>query len=162
MRQSHALRKATSVGLKAAVHRAKAMSRAGALERMFTFTFSNLVYPQIWEDPIVDMRALEIGRGHEVIAIASGGCNVLSYLLDDPGRVTAVDLNGAHVGSWSRLRHPSVCSPAGGRRDTTTICSLSQKSQSKLVDNDIDLFIYVLLSGGRRVLQFDAKTDLSL
>ena len=97
MRQSHALRKATSVGLKAAVHRAKAMSRAGALERMFTFTFSNLVYPQIWEDPIVDMRALEIGRGHEVIAIASGGCNVLSYLLDDPGRVTAVDLNGAHV-----------------------------------------------------------------
>jgi len=98
MRQSSgALRKATAVGLKAAVHRAKAMSRAGALERMFTFTFSNLVYPQIWEDPVVDMQALEIGSEHEVIAIASGGCNVLSYLLADPKRVTAVDLNGAHV-----------------------------------------------------------------
>ena len=67
------------------------------LERMFTFAFSKLVYPQIWEDPVVDMKALEIGSGHEVIAIASGGCNVLSYLTADPSGVTAVDLNGAHI-----------------------------------------------------------------
>ena len=67
------------------------------LERMFTFAFSKLVYPQIWEDPVVDMKALEIGSGHQVIAIASGGCNVLSYLTADPSGVTAVDLNGAHI-----------------------------------------------------------------
>jgi S-adenosylmethionine-diacylglycerol 3-amino-3-carboxypropyl transferase len=67
------------------------------LERMFTFAFSKLVYPQIWEDPVVDMKALEIDAGHEVIAIASGGCNVLSYLTADPAGVTAVDLNGAHI-----------------------------------------------------------------
>jgi S-adenosylmethionine-diacylglycerol 3-amino-3-carboxypropyl transferase len=64
---------------------------------MFTLAFSKLVYPQIWEDPVVDMQALDIGSGHEVIAIASGGCNVLSYLIADPARVTAVDLNGAHI-----------------------------------------------------------------
>ena len=92
-----AARKATDAHLKAAVHRARPLTRAGLLERMFTFAFSKLVYPQIWEDPVVDMTALEIGPGHEVIAIASGGCNVLSYLTADPAGVTAVDLNGAHI-----------------------------------------------------------------
>ena len=92
-----AVRKATDAGLRAAVHRARPLSRAGMLERMFTFAFSKLVYPQIWEDPVVDMKALEIGSGHEVIAIASGGCNVLSYLIADPAGVTAVDLSRAHV-----------------------------------------------------------------
>jgi S-adenosylmethionine-diacylglycerol 3-amino-3-carboxypropyl transferase len=92
-----AARKAAGASLKAAVHRAEPLSRDGVLERVFTFAFSKLVYPQIWEDPIVDMKALEIGPGHEVVAIASGGCNVLSYLTADPARVTAVDLNGAHV-----------------------------------------------------------------
>ena len=50
-------------------------SRAGMLERRFTLAFKRLVYPQIWEDPVVDMKTLDIGPGHEVIAIASGGCN---------------------------------------------------------------------------------------
>jgi S-adenosylmethionine-diacylglycerol 3-amino-3-carboxypropyl transferase len=89
--------RATIAGLKAAVHRSKPLSRAGVLERLFTLVFKRLVYPQIWEDPVVDMKALDIGPGHEVIAIASGGCNVLSYLTADPAGVTAVDLNGAHI-----------------------------------------------------------------
>ena len=98
MRQSsNAARRVTSAGLKAAVHRSKPLSRAGVLERLFTLAFKRLVYPQIWEDPVVDMKALDIGPGHEVIAIASGGCNVLSYLTADPAGVTAVDLNGAHI-----------------------------------------------------------------
>ncbi len=98
MRQSSNIaRRVTSAGLKAAVHRSKPLSRAGMLERLFTLAFKRLVYPQIWEDPVVDMKALDIGPGHEVIAIASGGCNVLSYLTADPAGVTAVDLNGAHI-----------------------------------------------------------------
>ena len=98
MRQSSNIaRRATIAGLKAAVHRSKPLSRAGMLERLFTLAFKRLVYPQIWEDPVVDMKALDIGPGHEVIAIASGGCNVLSYLMADPAGVTAVDLNGAHI-----------------------------------------------------------------
>ena len=85
MRQSSDIaRRATIAGLKAAVHRSKPLSRAGMLERLFTLAFKRLVYPQIWEDPVVDMKALDIGPGHQVIAIASGGCNVLSYLTADP------------------------------------------------------------------------------
>jgi S-adenosylmethionine-diacylglycerol 3-amino-3-carboxypropyl transferase len=83
--------------LAAAVHRNSALSSEGALERLFTFFFSGLVYPQIWEDPVVDMDALCIGKSDHVVAIASGGCNIASYLLAQPEKITAVDLNAAHV-----------------------------------------------------------------
>lgn len=80
-----------------AVHRHKAVSKEGILERLFTLAFSGLVYPQIWEDPVVDMQAMEIEPHHHVVSIASGGCNALSYLTANPGKITAVDLNRAHV-----------------------------------------------------------------
>lgn len=98
MRQStRVVRRATAVGLGAAVHRHRPLSRAGALERLFTMAFRGLVYPQIWEDPVVDLAALKLGPNDRVIAIASGGCNILSYLTADPAEIVAVDLNGAHV-----------------------------------------------------------------
>ena len=84
LQSTKAVRKATDAGLKAAVHRAKPLSRAGVLERMFTLAFSRLVYPQIWEDPVVDIEALELGPDDRVMTIASGGCNALSYLTADP------------------------------------------------------------------------------
>jgi S-adenosylmethionine-diacylglycerol 3-amino-3-carboxypropyl transferase len=92
-----ALRRTTREGLRAAVHRSRALSKSGMLERLFTVSFRGLVYSQIWEDPLIDIEALRIAPGDHVVAIASGGCNVLSYLIADPGRITAVDLNGAHV-----------------------------------------------------------------
>jgi S-adenosylmethionine-diacylglycerol 3-amino-3-carboxypropyl transferase len=95
--------RATQEGLKAAVHRHKPFSRRGLQERLFTFAFSKLVYPQIWEDPAVDREALRLRSGDRLIAIASGGCNVLSYLIDDPQVVIAVDLNGAHI-ALNRLK----------------------------------------------------------
>ena len=84
-------------GLNKAVHRAKAASPEGILERIFTFAFRGLVYPQIWEDPDVDMRALALKPHSRMVTIASGGCNVLSYLTADPREIVAVDLNRAHV-----------------------------------------------------------------
>lgn len=89
--------------LQEAVFQHHAASRQGMLERLFTAVFDNLVYPQIWEDPVVDMQAMQIEPGHHVVAIASGGCNVLSYLTADPGRITAVDLNPAHI-ALNRLK----------------------------------------------------------
>ena len=83
--------------LAVAVHHNEALSREGALERLFTYLFSDLVYPQIWEDPVVDMDALCINRTDHVVAIASGGCNVASYLVAQPAQITAVDLNAAHI-----------------------------------------------------------------
>ncbi|MFX5578832.1 DUF3419 family protein, partial [Acinetobacter baumannii] len=55
------------------------------------------VYAQIWEDPAVDMEALAITPDCHIVQIASGGCNVLSYLTADPKAITAVDLNTAHI-----------------------------------------------------------------
>jgi len=75
----------------------------GALEHLFTQAFKGLVYPQIWEDPDIDMEALAIQPDSHVVAIASGGCNILSYLVADPRRITAVDLSPAHV-ALNRLK----------------------------------------------------------
>ena len=80
-----------------AVHRYGAVSRKGLEERFFTLAFSGLVYPQIWEDPVVDLEAMALKPGQRVAAIASGGCNVLSYVTAADVRVTALDLNPAHV-----------------------------------------------------------------
>jgi S-adenosylmethionine-diacylglycerol 3-amino-3-carboxypropyl transferase len=87
----------------AAVHRSRLLSAEGLRERLFTLAFSNLVYPQIWEDPAVDLTALALDADSHVITIASGGCNVLSYLTAGPARITAVDINAAHV-ALNRLK----------------------------------------------------------
>ena len=86
-----------------AIHRNRMLSLEGALERVFSFAFRGLVYPQIWEDPVVDMAAMEIKPHHHIVTIASGGCNVLSYLTASPARITAVDLNRTHV-ALTRLK----------------------------------------------------------
>lgn len=80
-----------------AVHRYGAASRKGLEERFFTWAFSGLVYPQIWEDPVVDLEAMDLKPGQRVAAIASGGCNAFSYVTAEDVRVTALDLNPAHV-----------------------------------------------------------------
>ncbi len=96
-------KRATISGLDKAVHRNDALSKSGLRERLFTVLFQGLVYPQIWEDPVVDMEALAIRPGDHVVTIASGGCNVMSYLTADPGRITAIDLNHAHI-ALNRLK----------------------------------------------------------
>jgi S-adenosylmethionine-diacylglycerol 3-amino-3-carboxypropyl transferase len=72
-------------------------SKTTLKERIIALWFRRLVYTQIWEDPVVDMQALQLGSEDHVITVASGGCNALSYLIDSPAKVTAVDLNHAHV-----------------------------------------------------------------
>ena len=73
------------------------LSKQGLLERAFSFAFRGLVYAQIWEDPIIDMEALQLKDDSDIITIASGGCNVLSYLTAGPNSISAVDLNTAHI-----------------------------------------------------------------
>lgn len=87
-----------------AVQQNSAASRTGILERAFAQTFTGLVYPQIWEDPVVDMEALSIGSDDRIVAIASGGCNVMSYLTAGPAAIDAVDLSPAHV-ALNRLKY---------------------------------------------------------
>lgn len=86
--------------VRSAALQAAATSARGVLERLFARLFEGgLVYAQIWEDPEVDVAALELGPDDRVVAIASGGCNVMSYLAAGagPARIMAVDLNPAHL-----------------------------------------------------------------
>jgi S-adenosylmethionine-diacylglycerol 3-amino-3-carboxypropyl transferase len=94
---------ATVKAVKAAAVQSYELSKQGLLERAFAFAFRGLVYAQIWEDPVVDMEALAITPDCRVVTIASGGCNVLSYLTADPENIVAVDLNTAHV-ALNRLK----------------------------------------------------------
>lgn len=80
-----------------AVHQNAALSRTGLNERVFSRMFTGLVYAQIWEDPVVDMQALALGRDDHVVCISSGGCNLMSYLTAGPAAISAVDLSPAHV-----------------------------------------------------------------
>jgi len=81
----------------AAVVREDGEQKQRLLDRAFALAFKGLVYAQIWEDPVVDMEALAIAPGNRIATIASGGCNVFSYLTADPAEIVAVDLNTAHV-----------------------------------------------------------------
>jgi len=93
----------SNVRLKEAVRRNRVLSREGLLEHVFERLFRGLVYTQIWEDPEIDLEALALTPDCHVVAIASGGCNILSYLTAAPARITAVDLSRAHV-ALNRLK----------------------------------------------------------
>lgn len=106
-RQSRSAAHLRNEKLNKAVRQNRLLSRAGLSERLFAHVFKGLVYPQIWEDPEVDMEALQIRAGHRIVTIASGGCNAMSYLTADPAKVEAVDLNTAHV-AFNRLKLAAV------------------------------------------------------
>ncbi|AJY46441.1 DUF3419 family protein [Martelella endophytica] len=89
--------------LKTALLQHRALTKEGLSERLFGLMFSGLVYPQIWEDPDVDMAAMELGPGHSVVTIGSGGCNVLAYLTRAPEHIDVVDLNTHHI-ALNRLK----------------------------------------------------------
>ena len=98
---------AGSTQLQRAIYRNRALSREGISERLFARFFSGLVYAQIWEDPDVDMEAMELAPGHRIVTIASGGCNVLAYLTRRPARIDAVDLNRTHI-ALNRLKLAAI------------------------------------------------------
>lgn len=89
--------------LKAALLRHKAFSKDGLSERLFGLLFSGLVYPQIWEDPDLDMQAMELQPHHRIVTIGSGGCNMLAYLSQGPASIDVVDLNPHHI-ALNRLK----------------------------------------------------------
>ena len=54
-----------------------------------------LVFTHNWEDPECDQAALKIKSNDAVLAITSGGCNVLGFLLFDPEIIYSIDINPA-------------------------------------------------------------------
>lgn len=80
-----------------AVQQKPIASKQGLLQKLFALWFDAFVYNQIWEDPRVDLQALQITPESRIITISSGGCNALNYLVANPETVTAVDLNRHHI-----------------------------------------------------------------
>jgi S-adenosylmethionine-diacylglycerol 3-amino-3-carboxypropyl transferase len=52
-----------------------------------------LLFGSNWEDPDADRRALSIRPGETLLTVTSGGCNTLTLLLEDPGKIYTVDIN---------------------------------------------------------------------
>jgi len=101
----------TDALLKEAVHYHPVATRRGAAERAFTLWFRGFVYNQIWEDPSVDVAALQLDDTSRILTISSGGCNVLHYLLHGPQKIVAIDLNTCHM-SLTRLKLAAVANLA--------------------------------------------------
>ncbi|MEJ6394260.1 DUF3419 family protein [Gymnodinialimonas sp. 2305UL16-5] len=113
-----------------AINQNATLTRDGLLERGFARLFRGLVYAQIWEDPVVDMKALQLGPDDNVVCIASGGCNVLSYLTANPASITAVDLSPAHV-MLNKLKLATMCHAPG---HATMFAMLGRGDQADNVD----------------------------
>lgn len=56
---------------------------------------SDLLFGMSWEDPQSDRAAIGLTPRQSLLTISSGGCNTLSFLLDDPGRIYAIDINAS-------------------------------------------------------------------
>ncbi len=80
-----------------AVKQKQVSKKQSVLQKLFAVWFDAFVYNQIWEDPRVDLKALELDENSRVLTISSGGCNALNYLIENPENVTAVDLNRHHI-----------------------------------------------------------------
>ena len=154
--------RATAAGLQKAVHHNRALSLSGIRERLFTAAFQGLVYPQIWEDPVVDMEALALGPADHIVAIASGGCNILSYLIDNPEHITALDLNHAHI-ALNRLKLAAALHLPGHREFADFFARADLVSNVRLFDQhvaphlDVDSRRYWLardMFGRRRISAF--------
>ncbi len=58
---------------------------------------SKLIFTLNWEDPESDVKAVDMKPGQTLMTITSGGCNTLGFLLHDPKKIYAVDINHAQT-----------------------------------------------------------------
>jgi S-adenosylmethionine-diacylglycerol 3-amino-3-carboxypropyl transferase len=88
---------AASIFLKNVANQERIVSHSRLARKVFRWWFNSLAYNQTWEDPQVDLVALQPDSHSRILTIASGGCNVLNYLTAKPAAIIAVDLNPAHL-----------------------------------------------------------------
>eukprot|EP00475_Leptophrys_vorax_P004769 TRINITY_DN1283_c0_g1_i1.p1 TRINITY_DN1283_c0_g1~~TRINITY_DN1283_c0_g1_i1.p1 ORF type:complete len:741 (+),score=247.55 TRINITY_DN1283_c0_g1_i1:43-2265(+) len=57
--------------------------------------WNTYMYAFAWEDPAVDLQYMDLNPNDNVLAITSGGCNILEYVLSGAKNVWGVDMNPA-------------------------------------------------------------------
>jgi S-adenosylmethionine-diacylglycerol 3-amino-3-carboxypropyl transferase len=149
--------------LKSAFIRHNALSKQGMSERLFGLLFSGLVYPQIWEDPDVDIKAMALEPHHSIVTIGSGGCNMLAYLAREPAHIDVVDLNHHHV-ALNRLKLAAFESLPSHNDVIRMFAVANNRANSEAFDRfiapslDLETFTYWngrSGSGRRRITTFD-------
>jgi S-adenosylmethionine-diacylglycerol 3-amino-3-carboxypropyl transferase len=55
--------------------------------------FADILYAQCWEDPDIDRQVFATGPSDTIFSITSGGCNTLAFLIDNPEKIYALDMN---------------------------------------------------------------------
>ncbi|GKX35401.1 MAG: S-adenosylmethionine--diacylglycerol 3-amino-3-carboxypropyl transferase [Rhizobiaceae bacterium MnEN-MB40S] len=119
-----------------ALYQNRAYTKEGLSERLFALLFTGLVYPQIWEDPKVDMEAMALCEGHRIVTIASGGCNVLAYLTARPESIDVVDLNKAHI-ALNRMKLTAMRRLPGHSEVLSFFARDNQRGNSAIYDQHI-------------------------
>jgi S-adenosylmethionine-diacylglycerol 3-amino-3-carboxypropyl transferase len=137
---------AVAIGLPAVVDWAVVHTRIGVAKkpapRVKARMFEDVLYANAWEDPAVDRAALRIQPSDIVLAITSGGCNVLTYLLDDPRKVIALDLNPHQnhllelkMAAFRKLSHRQLLGFFGVRPSTARLALYRDRLRPVLSDD---------------------------
>lgn len=90
--------------------------------------FEGILYAQCWEDPQIDRTAFKINPRDNVFTITSGGCNALTFLLDNPTKIIALDLNPHQnyllelkIAAMKRLSYDEVLQLLGIRQSSSRV-----------------------------------------
>jgi S-adenosylmethionine-diacylglycerol 3-amino-3-carboxypropyl transferase len=90
---THELWQAIVLGLPAVLDWSFNHTKIGFTKQRKSKVFNDILYASCWEDPAMDRTAFAIKPDDVVFSITSGGCNVLTFLLDNPREVIALDIN---------------------------------------------------------------------
>lgn len=77
----------------AVVHTIIGLNKSSSVPVKKKKVFDDVLYSQCWEDPQMDRSAFGIRQDDVVFSISSGGCNVLTFLIDNPKSIISLDLN---------------------------------------------------------------------
>ena len=135
---------------------------------------SELVFTLSWEDPVLDRTAFALEPGAAVATVGSGGCNAMTFLLDDPGSVLAFDYNPTQVwvlelktAAFRRLDHGDLLELFGvrpSRRRAALLARVANDLSPKARDyfRGCDWLVEQGLLGGGRYERFVRAFQLLL
>jgi len=108
------------------------------------------IYAFTWEDSRMDSRLLKIGSDDVILAITSAGDNILSYAVDRPKRIHAVDLNPSQnhllelkVAAFRSLEHADMWKLFGEGKHEDFHSLLLNKLSPHLSSHAFDYWLHV-------------------